>query len=430
MHYGSVVRPLLKLIHSLELRREFGLRISIALKLLRLVVIVGTAGLGLTACREAPDRVRPASETANAKGASVTEDEFGRLANGAVVHVFKLTNTSGIEIRVLDYGGIVLSIMAPDRNGDFGDIVLGYDDLSGYLEETPYFGAIVGRYANRIADGRFILDEVEYELATNDDPNHLHGGVVGYDKVLWTGTVIEGSEGAGVTFSYVSPDGEEGYPGTVSVEFNYFLNNEDELVIDYRAISDAPTPVNLTHHSYFNLATSGNILGHELMINAHRFTPIDSTGIPTGELVTVAGTPFDFTEPTAIGARIDHEDEQLINGIGYDHNFVLARDGQGGSASVAGAVATMVSAARVVEPVSGRVLEVETTEPGLQFYSGNFLDGSITGKRGVVYEHRAGFCLEAQHFPDSPNQPGFPSTILRPDEQYRSQTVYRFGVDR
>tara|TARA_B100000745_G_scaffold177796_1_gene116450 strand:- start:5466 stop:6548 length:1083 start_codon:yes stop_codon:yes gene_type:complete len=360
----------------------------------------------------------------------VTEDEFATLGNGAVVHVFKLTNTSGIEIRVLDYGGIILSIMAPDRNGDLGDIVLGYDDLSGYLEETPYFGAIVGRYANRIAKGRFTLDEVEYELATNDDPNHLHGGVVGYDKVLWTGTVIKESDGVGVTFSYVSPDGEEGYPGTVKVEFDYFLNNEDELVIDYRATSDAPTPVNLTHHSYFNLAASGSILGHELMINAHRFTPIDSTGIPTGELVTVAGTPFDFTEPTAIGARIDHEDEQLINGIGYDHNFVLAREGQGGSASVAGAVATMVSAARVVEPVSGRVLEVETTEPGLQFYSGNFLDGSITGKRGVVYEHRAGFCLEAQHFPDSPNQPGFPSTILRPDEQYRSQTVYRFGVDR
>ena len=256
-----------------------------SLKLLRLVVIVGTASLGLTACWEAPGRVSSAPETANTKGASVTEDEFATLDNGAVVHVFKLTNTSGIEIRVLDYGGIILSIMAPDRNGELGDIVLGYDDLSGYLEETPYFGAIVGRYANRIAKGRFTLDEVEYELATNDGPNHLHGGVVGYDKVLWAGTVIKESDGVGVTFSYVSPDGEEGYPGTVKVEFDYFLNNEDELVIDYRATSDAPTPVNLTHHSYFNLATSGNILGHELMINAHRSVSYTHLTLPTILLV-------------------------------------------------------------------------------------------------------------------------------------------------
>ncbi len=402
-----------------------------------LALVVAAAAFGLASCGEAPDPLAPASDPsasapppADDREPTVTEREFGTLPDGRVVHVFTLTNTSGIEIRVIDYGGIILSIMAPDRNGDFGDIVLGYDDLSGYLEATPYFGAIVGRYANRIDAGRFTLDGIEYELATNNDPNHLHGGDVGYDKVLWSGTPIETADGVGVTLAYLSPDGEEGYPGTLDVEVDYFLTNGNELVIDYRATTDAPTPVNLTHHSYFNLLGSGDVLGHELMINADRFTPIDATGIPTGELALVTGTPFDFTESTALGARIDDADEQLVRGIGYDHNFVLVRDDEGASVSAAASLPQMVSAARVVEPVSGRVLEVETTEPGLQFYSGNFLDGTITGKGGVVYEHRSGFCLESQHFPDSPNQPGFPLTVLRPGEWYRSRTIYRFGVDR
>jgi aldose 1-epimerase len=366
-----------------------------------------------------------ASEEAN-----VIEEEFGALPDGRPVSVFALTNANGIEIRVIDYGGIIVSIMAPDRDGEFADIVLGYDDLGGYLEVTPYFGAVIGRYGNRIAGGRFTLDGTEYELATNDNTNHLHGGNVGYDKVLWSGTTFGRADGVGVTFAYESAAGEEGYPGALSAEFDYFLNNDNELVIDYRATSDAPTPVNLTHHSYFNLAGSGDILGHQLMINADRYTPVDETLIPTGEWAPVAGTPFDFTTPTAIGVRIDDDDEQLARGLGYDHNFVLARDDDGASVSADGGLPAMVSAARVVDPVGGRVLEVETTEPGLQFYSGNFLDGTLTGKGRQTYEHRSGLCLESQHFPDSPNQPGFPSTILRPGEQYRSRTIYRFTTDR
>jgi aldose 1-epimerase len=346
------------------------------------------------------------------------------------VELFTLSNANGIEVRLIDYGGIILSLMAPDRDGNLGDIVLGYDDLDGYLQVSPYFGALIGRYGNRIAGARFTLDGVEYPLAANNGPNHLHGGEVGYDKVLWTGTPIEGADGAGVTLAYTSTDGEEGYPGTLSVEVDYVLNNDDELVIDYRASTDKATPVNLTHHSYFNLAGSGDVLGHELMINADRYTPVDETLIPTGELAPLAGTPFDFSGATPIGARIGDADEQLGFGGGYDHNFVLNRPDPGASIGADSAAPAMILAARVFDPESGRVLEVETTEPGLQFYSGNFLDGTIIGKNGQVYEHRSGFCLETQHFPDSPNQPDFPPTILRPGEQYRSRTIYRFTTDR
>ena len=396
---------------------------------LLLLVTACIAGFGMTACAGAVDRDTAAPDSLTAPEARVTREEFGTLPDGRQIHVFTLTNAAGIEIRAIDYGGIILSILAPDRDGNLGDIVLGYDDLDGYLEATPYFGAIVGRYGNRIAFGRFTVDGVEHQLATNNDPNHLHGGDVGYDKVLWSGTPIERPDGVGVTFAYESVDGEEGYPGNLSIEFDYFLNNDNELVIDYRATTDAATPINLTHHSYFNLAGSGDILSHELTINANSYTPIDETSIPTGELAPVASTPFDFTSPTSIGSRIAVQDEQLARGLGYDHNFVLQRDDPGVSISADGALSPMVAAARVVEPGSGRVLEVETTEPGLQFYSGNFLDGTITGKGGAVYEHRSGFCLESQHYPDSPNQPAFPPTILRPGEQYRSRTIYRFGVD-
>jgi len=362
--------------------------------------------------------------------ASVTRASFGTFPDGREVSLFTLRNAKGIEVRLIDYGGIVLSILAPDRAGDFADITLGYDDLEGYLTETPYFGALIGRYGNRIARGRFTLDGAEYELATNNDPNHLHGGDIGFDKVLWSAETIESSDGVGVALAYESADGEEGYPGRLSVAVVYLLTGDDELIIEYRATTDKPTTVNLTHHTYFNLAGAGDILGHELMIDAGRYTPVDATLIPTGELAAANGTPFDFTTPTAIGARIDDADEQLVFGGGYDHNFVLTRPDDGTSVSASGELSELVLAARVVEPISGRVLEVETTEPGLQFYSGNFLDGTIQGKGGRPYEHRSGFCLETQHFPDSPNQPGFPSTILRPGEEYRTRTIYRFSVDR
>jgi len=394
----------------------------------RIVCLFGC--MALATCSVATEQEAALPTDPADTGASVTQTQFGTLPDGRAVHLFTLRNVNGIEVRLIDYGGIVLSIMAPDRVGSFGDITLGYDDLEGYLTETPYFGALVGRYGNRIAGGRFTLDNVEYELATNNGSNHLHGGDVGFDKVLWAATPSESSDGVGVALTYQSPDGEEGYPGTLDVSVDYLLNDDDELVIEYRASTDKPTPVNLTHHTYFNLAGSGDILGHDLMINADRYTPVDATLIPTGELAEVAGTPFDFAAPTTIGARIGNEDEQLAFGGGYDHNFVLDRPDDGASIRAGGELTELRLAARVVEPLSGRVVEVETTEPGLQFYSGNFLDGSIHGKGGQAYEHHSGLCLETQHFPDSPNQPGFPATILRPGQEYHTKTIYRFSVER
>ncbi len=394
----------------------------------RMVCLLGC--MALSACSVATEQETTLPNESIASGVTVTQTPFGTLPDGRTVQLFTLRNANGVEVRLIDYGGIVLSILAPDRDGNFADITLGYDNLDGYLTETPYFGALIGRYGNRIGGGRFALDDVEYELATNNGANHLHGGDVGYDKVLWAADPIENGDAAGVALTYESPDGEEGYPGALDLSVSYLLNSDNELVIEYRALANKPTPVNLTHHSYFNLAGSGNILGHELMIEADTYTPVDATLIPTGELAAVSGTPFDFTAPTAIGARIDDENEQLGFGGGYDHNFVLVRADDGASVSVDGRLSALSPAARVVEPASGRVLEVETTEPGLQFYSGNFLDGTIRGKDGQVYGHRSGFCLETQHFPDSPNQPGFPSTILRPGEEYHSKTVYRFSVDR
>ena len=312
------------------------------------------------------------------------------------------------------------SLLVPGRDGNLGDVALGYDALDGYLEATPYFGSIIGRYGNRIAGGKFTLDEEEYSLAVNNGPNALHGGDKGFDKVVWQAESFQNDEGVGVIFSYTSPDGEEGYPGTLEATVTYTLTDADELVFDYHAVTDKATPVNLTQHMYFNLAGdgAGDILGHELMLNASRFTPVDSTLIPNGEIADVAGTPLDFKESNTIGARIEADDEQIRFGGGYDHNYVLDR-GEGDALALA---------ARVHEPTSGRVMEVSTTEPGVQFYSGNFLDGSITGKGGHVYERRNGFCLETQHYPDSPNQPDLPSTILQPGQEYRSRTVYTFSV--
>jgi aldose 1-epimerase len=303
----------------------------------------------------------------------------------------------------------------PDRSGQLADVVLGFDALDGYLKTHPYFGAVVGRYGNRIGKGQFTLDGRTYKLAINNPPNHLHGGIKGFDKFVWTAEPLSGR--VGVAFSRTSPDGEEGYPGSLEARIVYTLTDRNELAVEYQATTDKATPINLTQHSYFNLAAAGDILGHQMTINADRYTPVDATLIPTGDLAAVDGTPFDFRKPTAIGARIDVAHEQIKNGGGYDHNFVLNRTGSG-----------LALAARVVETRTGRTLEVRTTEPGLQFYTGNFLDGTLTGKGGQVYRHRTGFCLETQHFPDSPNKPQFPSAILRPGQEYRSQTVFAFGV--
>lgn len=376
----------------------------------------------LAACAAGDENAAPTPDAESSVMPSVTRSPFGITREGDPVDVYTLTNAHGVEVRAMTYGGIILSLKVPDREGRLGDVVLGYRDVAGYLEETPYFGAIIGRYGNRIGGARFQLDGATYELAANNGPNHLHGGVRGFDKVVWRAEPFTTADGVGVRFRRASPDGEEGYPGNLDVEVTYTLNDADELAFEYRATTDKATPVNLTQHSYFNLAghAGGDVLGHRLRLNAERYTPVDEGLIPTGELAPVEGTPFDFRAPHAIGERIASDHEQIRFGGGYDHNFVLNREGA--------ADGELVLAARVEEPVSGRTLEVLTTEPGIQFYSGNFLDGSITGKEGAVYAHRNGFCLETQHFPDSPNQPAFPSTILRPGEEYRSRTVLRFGV--
>jgi aldose 1-epimerase len=378
------------------------------------VVTALTAGCGR------PAQGPPAS--GEPSPAAVSHLRFGTSPDGAIVEAYTLRNTHGIELRAITYGGIITSLKVPDRRGTTADVVLGFDSLDGYRKEHPFFGAIIGRYGNRIGRGRFSLDGTEYSLATNNGPNHLHGGPRGFDKRNWAASTLEGK--TGVAFTRTSGDGEEGYPGALTVRVTYELTDRNELIVDYHATTDKPTPVNLTQHSYFNLAGegTGDILGHQLTINADRYTPVDDTLIPTGELAPVEGTPFDFRQPTAIGARIDADHAQIRNGQGYDHNWVLNRPADTGGA------AGLVLAAKAGDPSSGRWLEVRTTEPGIQFYSGNFLDGTITGKSGRAYGRRSGFCLETQHFPDSPNKPNFPSTILRPGQEYRSRTVFTFGA--
>jgi len=348
----------------------------------------------------------------------VKQQPFG-THDGRPVTLFTLTNSHGVEVHAMNYGGIITSIRVPDRKGQFADIVLGHESLEGYTPNPPYLGAIVGRYANRIANGTFTLDGKTYTLPKNDGPNTLHGGTTRtFDKVVWD---AEPQKGASVAFSYVSKDGEEGFPGNCKVKVTYTLTDGNALIIDYEATADKSTPINVSQHSYFNLKGEGNgeILDHEIMINADRFTPVDKNLIPTGELRPVKGTPFDFTKSTKIGARIEDNYDQLTLGHGYDHNFVLnAKPEQNGE----------VLAARVTEPTTGRTLEVWTTQPGVQFYTGNFLDGSVTGKEGHVYKRRFGFCLETQHFPDSPNHPDFPSTILKPGETFHQKTVFKFSA--
>jgi len=341
---------------------------------------------------------------------------FGKTPDGQNVDLYTLTNKNGMQVAITNFGGIVVRIKVADRHGKVEDVVLGYDSLDGYISDKSYFGAVVGRYGNRIAQGKFTLDGATYTLARNNGENSLHGGIKGFNKAVWEAREVAAKDGPSVELTYTSKDGEEGYPGNLSVKVVYTLTDRNELKIDYSATTDKKTVLNLTNHSYFNLNPSGSdILQHVLMIQADKFTPVDAGLIPTGELRSVAGTPFDFRKPTAIGARIEQDDEQLKLGKGYDHNFVLSGKG-------------VELAARVVEPTTGRVLEVLTSEPGVQFYSGNFLDGSARGKGGKTYGRRSAFCLETQHFPDSPNRPNFPSTVLKPGAKYHTETIYKFSA--
>ena len=348
----------------------------------------------------------------------VSKQSFG-TADGQNIDLYTLTNRNGMEAKIMNFGGIVVSLKVPDRNRKFDDVVLGFNDLESYLKGHPSFGAAVGRFANRIAKGRFTLNGVEYKLAVNNGENHLHGGIKGFDDVVWTAEEAKSTLGPAVRMTYLSKDGEEGYPGNLQVTMVYTLTDRNELRIDYTATSDKDTVINLTHHSYFNLAGEGNgdILNHRLKLNASRFTPTDPGSIPTGELRSVVRTPFNFLTPVAIGARIDNDEEQLKLGNGYDHNFVI--NGRKG---------TLRQAAVVTEPTTGRVMEVWTTEPGVQLYTGNFLDGTLVGKSGKPYHRRYGFCLETQHYPDSPNKPNFPTTVLKKGATFRSTTIYRFSA--
>ncbi len=349
----------------------------------------------------------------------IDKSVFGKTKDGHSVDLYTLTNDNGMVVTLTNWGASIVSIQAPDRAGKRADVLLGYDTAAGYMSDTAYLGATVGRYGNRIGKGRFKLDGKEYKLAQNNGENSLHGGVAGFNKKLWEAKEIKAADGVAVQMRYLSKDGEEGYPGNLDVSVTFTLDNKNDVKIDYLATTDKPTVVNLTNHSYFNLLgdAAGDILGHELMLNADRFTPVDAGLIPTGELRPVAGTPLDFKQPKAIGARINDKYEQLVLGKGYDHNWVINQTG-----------ASPRLAARLSEPKTGRVMEVLTTEPGIQFYSGNFLDGTIKGKKGRVYQHRLGLCLETQHFPDSPNHPDFPSTTLKPGQKYQTTTIYRFSA--
>ncbi len=346
----------------------------------------------------------------------ITQEPFGTLPDGRQVTRYTLQNGKGMIVKVLDFGGIVSEIHVPDRDGNIADVALGFDTIDPYVKDSPYFGALIGRYGNRIGQGRFALDGQHYQLPVNNGENHLHGGDPGFDKVLWTASAEEG----GLALRYRAADGEQGYPGNLDVIVVYTLTEDNEIVVHFRAVTDQPTPVNLTQHSYFNLAGAGagDVLAHEMTIDADRFVPVDAGAIPLGPLAPVTGTPFDFRQPRPIGERIGQPDKQLRHGTGYDHCWVLNKP-EGSKA--------MTRAVHVCEPVTGRVLELFTQEPGVQFYSGNFLDGSLHGK-GHDYVFRGGFCIEPQHFPDSPNRPEYPDTILRPGEVYETESRFRFSV--
>lgn len=357
--------------------------------------------------------------TSSAASGQISKKPFGKTPDGTPVDLYTLRNSHGAEVKISNYGGIVVSVNVPDRKGQFGDVVLGYDNLESYVKENPFFGALVGRYGNRIANAKFTLNGKDYKLAANNGPNSLHGGLKGFDKVVWEGKSLGTPEGAALELSYLSKDGEEGFPGNLSVTAVYTLTDDNGLKLEFTATTDKETIVNLTQHSYFNLAGPGDVLNHEVMINADKFTPTDKNLIPTGELKPVAGTPFDFRKPTAIGARINQDDEQLKLAAGYDQNWVINKPH--------GKLGLM---ARVYEPTTGRVLEVLSSEPGLQFYTANHLNGRITGKGGWVYQARNAFCMEPEHFPDSPNHPDFPSVVLKPGQEYHNTIIYRFSVKK
>lgn len=363
------------------------------------ILALGVIAMAMSACN-----------CGDKKACSITKEAWGTLATGEPVDLYTLKSSTGIEVKITTYGGAITSLTTPDKSGKMGNIVLGFDNLAQYEKGSPFFGALIGRYGNRIAKGQFTLNDSTYQLATNDGPNHLHGGVKGYDKVVWKAEPIECKVAPALKLTYLSADGEEGYPGNLAITVVYTLNGND-LKIDYEATTDKSTPVNLTNHAYYNLAGEGTVLDHELTLNAPQYTPVDSTLIPTGQLVDVKGTAFDFTSPFAIGARIDS-----VPG-GYDHNFVLAP----------ATTDSLNFAARLADPKSGRTMEIFTKEPGIQFYSGNFLDGTLTTGTWNLVKY-SGLCLETQHFPDAPNKANFPSTILNPGEKYATTTVMRFGV--
>jgi aldose 1-epimerase len=370
-----------------------------------------TGQMALFSCAKAPAQI----SQKNYEGMKIQKEPFGRTPDGQEVIIYTLTNGNKLKARIIDYGAILVSLDVPDRDGKIADITLGFYDLDSYIKRNPLFGAIVGRYANRIANARFTLDGVKYKLTANAGKNHIHGGrEKRFDKVIWKGLQFQTEKEVGVRFTYLSKDGDEGFPGNLNCTVTYTLTSNNELKISYEATTDKATIVNLTNHSYFNLAGAGNgdILGHKIMINANRFTPADKALIPTGEIRSVKGTPLDFTQTKTIGSRID----QLTQTRGYDHNYVL--NSSNGSLALA---------ARVYEPASGRIMEVYTTEPGMQFYTANGMRG-IKGKNGKVYQRHYGFCLETQHFPDSPNKPNFPSVILRPDQTYNTETVFKFST--
>jgi aldose 1-epimerase len=366
----------------------------------------------------------PAAVALGQEGATLTKEPYGTTADGVEVMQYTMTNAMGTEVKIITYGGTITSIMLPDRQGEMKNVALGFDNLADYETKSPYFGCITGRYANRIAEGKFTLDDVEYQLDVNNGPNHLHGGVKGFDKVVWEVTQeIEGEDGVGIELHYLSPDGDQNYPGALDTYVTYLLNDQNELVMNYKATTDAPTILNLTNHTYWNLAGEGEgaIYDHILKINADYFTPDDENLIPTGELAPVEGTPFDFRMPKAIGEGIRSNDPQIVIGRGFDHNWVLNRESPEDT--------EMMLAATLRDLPSGRVLEEGTTEPGIQFYAGNFLDGSLYGPSGRAYRQGDALALETQHYPDSPNQPDFPTTVLRPGETYDTTTIFKFDLE-
>jgi len=385
------------------------------------LVIVALLVAGPVAHTGAAQDATPAPGASPAAGAGISSEPWGEV-DGEQVSLFTLSNANGMEVKITNYGGIITSVVVPDRDGNMENVTLGFTTLDEYVEGHPYFGPITGRYANRIARGTFAIGDEKFYLALNNGPNTLHGGEKGFDKYVWAAEEVSGDGEVGVKLSRVSPDMEEGYPGNLDVEVTYTLTDNDEIRIDYHATTDEPTHVNLTNHAYWNLAGegSGSIDGHELTLMASNYTPVDADLIPTGEIAPVAGTPFDFTTPHPIGERVREDFEQLVLGRGYDHNFVLDRQSPDDT--------TLIVAARVVEPESGRALEISTTEPGIQFYSGNFLDATEVGAAGMMYRQGDGFALETQHYPNSPNQPEFPSTLLEPDEEFNSTTIYAFSV--